>query len=113
MNLSKAPKGIVALLSCLFFCTPALGQSSLVIMNGNELHSECQRRSPICVGYVTGVADALEAVTGSVPHTCRPEQVELQQILDLAAQALAGKPESRHRPAFNFLVDVFVGAWPC
>ncbi|WP_440589650.1 Rap1a/Tai family immunity protein [Pelagibacterium mangrovi] len=104
---------LLILAAALLTATSAIGQSTLIIVNGNELHAECQDRSPICVGYVAGVADALEALSGSVPHTCRQEQVELGQLVDLARQTLIDNPATRHRGAFNIVAEAFVAEWPC
>ncbi len=92
---------------------PAAAQDRLVIMNGNELHQECQARSNVCVGFIMGVADALEALSYPTPKTCRPDRVELQQILDLGRMHIENNPAERHRAAFDILADLFSETWPC
>jgi hypothetical protein len=105
---------LIILAAIFLFCAPANAQSRAVFMDGNELHQECESYSPGCWGFVAGVADALESITGSaIPHTCRPLEVELRQVVDLAKNTLAENPAQRHRAAFNILAEAFAEAWPC
>lgn len=96
----------------LLFCQPAAAQKRAVFIDGNELYQECQSGSQMCMGYITGVSDALEALSFS-PRTCRPLPVTLEQAVDFAMQTLRDNPTKRHEPAFDIIADAFVATWPC
>ena len=96
----------------LLSCQPAVAQKRAVFIDDNETYDECQIGSQMCVGYITGVADALEALRFP-PRTCRPLAVELEQVLDFAVQTLRDNPTKRHQPAYDIIADAFVATWPC
>ncbi len=82
-------------------------------MNGEELHELCQDTSEVCIGYITAVADALESLKWPAPSTCRPKDVELEEILDFAMNVLADYQTELRRPAINIMSDAFADRWPC
>ncbi|MBD8065628.1 hypothetical protein IC608_09080 [Devosia sp. PTR5] len=106
-------EAVAALALVLALATPAFAQSRMTFINGNELHEMCQVDRARCEGFIWGVADALEATAWPSPRSCRPKSVIADQVVDLAIQALAGKPAERHRPAFDLIADEVVGLWPC
>lgn len=94
-------------------CQSATAQSRQFFVSGNDLYEVCQTKSADCVGFITGVADALEALPASMRGTCRPKGVALEQVLDFAVQTLRDNPTTRHEPAFDLLAKAFVETWPC
>jgi hypothetical protein len=106
---------ILAPMMLTFICFPAAAQSRTVYVDGNELHAICGDlgQQHYCFGFVAGVADALEATRWPTPRTCRPKQVELTQIVDMAWKQLVDNPADRHRPAFDLVADILVETWPC
>jgi hypothetical protein len=105
---------LVAPVAFLLGCVSASAESRLNFMHVDELQEECTANVELCLGFITGVADALEATAWPAQRTCRPKEVTLQQVLDVAMHALQDPLASKtHRPAFDLLADAFVRAWPC
>jgi hypothetical protein len=59
-------------------------------------------------GYIAGVAD-----TGQAAVFCIPQNVRLQQIVDLVKNHVAGNPATRHLSADNIIIYVLKQTWPC
>jgi hypothetical protein len=104
-------RAIIVLVAWLM-CSQVFAARS-VIMTGEELHKVCQTDQATCTGFITGVADALEAISWPAPHTCRPSAVKLHRIVDLVVKYLADNPARHDEPAFDLVYDAQVAVWPC
>ena len=92
-------------------------------MDGNKLHSMCQREKAsfmegVCVGAITSVADALTelSILGqslSGYRACIPNQIQASQVIDVAKQYLERNPSMRHFTAFSLVTIALAEAWPC
>ena len=88
---------------------------------GNQLYSDCHGKTlvdqGICLGYVTGVADLLGALTGMGwslgIRVCIPSQVSAQQVIDVVKQHLEKNPSLRHYSATSLITQALSEAWPC
>jgi len=79
--------------------------------DGNMLLSD-MNGSPIsqmnALGYVTGVADALNRVT-----FCPPSGINAGQINDVVKLYLENNPANRHNTADRIVNHVLKTVWPC
>lgn len=79
-----------------------------------ELSKDCMGEQEICVGFITGVADALEATAWPAKRSCRGNEVPLQEVLTLARELLVTPAVNKSDgPAFDYLADAYVEKWPC
>ena len=93
---------------------PAQAQRRTVFITVDELSVDCAGEQQICVGFITGVADALEATAWPAKRTCRDSEVPLAAVLERAVTLLSDAPASKaDSPAFDYLADAFVERWPC
>lgn len=103
MKLAIATLALASALS-----TAAAGE----FISGNTLLADCRSTSAVarmdCLGYVTGVHDALYGVT-----ICSPQGVTRGQLRDVVVQALASRPEALHRSADRLVGAALAAAWPC
>ena len=79
--------------------------------DGNKLLSEMngsQFQQMSALGYVVGVADALDGVT-----VCSPNSVTAGQIHDMVKQFLENNPGLRHFTGDAIVNRVLSKAWPC
>lgn len=81
-------------------------------MDGNKLLEQCQSRSPTdwgdCIGYISGVHDALVTIS-----FCTPSGVTRGQVRDVVVAALVGAPQIRHYSADRIVTGALRSAWPC
>ena len=92
-------------------------------MDGNKLHSMCQREKAsfmegVCIGAITSVADALTElrIQGqylSGYRACIPSQIQASQVIDVAKKYLERNPSERHFTAFSLVTIALSEAWPC
>lgn len=88
-------------------CIPA--QASF--KTGNQLHAELMgttMEKMLTVGYITGVADALENLT-----ICLPPRITAGQVVDVSKQYLEANPAIRHLSADVLVAYVLSTTWPC
>lgn len=85
----------------------------IAFVHGNDLHQNCQDRTPECLSYVTGVADTLEMVATHLTNICRPAAVTPEQLFDVLISWLKNHPAERHRPAAKLAGLAYAEAWPC
>lgn len=93
-----------------FVCACA-GLAHAEFKDGNKLLSEMkgsQYQQMSALGYVVGVADALEGVT-----VCAPDSVTAGQIHDMVKQFLENNPGLRHYSGDAIVNRVLSKAWPC
>jgi len=79
--------------------------------DGNRLLSQLQTSTheyTNALGYIMGVADALQGVT----H-CPPVNVTAGQLADMVKQHLESLPGLRHLAADLHVSHVMKAAWPC
>jgi hypothetical protein len=79
--------------------------------DGNILHSRltgAQNEQILGLGYVIGVADALNGVV-----FCPPENVTAGQIRDMVRNYLSNTPAERHLSADSIVSKVLKAVWPC
>ena len=92
----------------------ALGQENY--FSGNRLLAWCTSFDPgkrnLCLGYIYGVAHALE---GHVPdyRACIPREATFDQVADVALKWLEEHPQRRHYSAFSLAVQALDEAFPC
>ena len=79
--------------------------------DGNKLHNHLTGTTGeqlLGLGYVMGVADALQHVT-----FCPPGNVSAGQVRDMIANYLANVPADRHLTADGIISKVLKSQWPC
>jgi hypothetical protein len=104
--------GAVAI--ALLASAPAQAERRTMFITVEELSQDCAGDHQICMGFITGVADALEATAWPARRSCRGNEVQLQDILDLARSLLEGPAVKKvDGPAFDYLADAFIEKWPC
>ena len=91
-------------------CGPALAME-----NGSVLLEDCLKPAGssgrgYCLGYVTGVANALLLIAGDA---CVPERTTRGQMVDVAVRYLQAHPETRHHLAAALVRAALVEAFPC
>jgi hypothetical protein len=106
---------------CLIFALLLSGGAEAVegtVRDGNMLFDVCQNGKPVpaleafkmgmCVGFVTGVSDTLYGTT-----VCGPENVSVQQMVDVVKLYLTNHPERRHLAARDLAANALTEAFPC
>lgn len=78
------------------------GNDLLEIMRGNEY------QKLIALGYVSGVADALQNAV-----VCIPATVTSGQVRDMVKANLEANPTSRHYSADSLISNHLTKVWPC
>ena len=91
-------------------CGPALAME-----NGKVLLEDCLQPAgssgrDYCLGYVTGIANALQLVVGDV---CVPEKKTRRQVVNVAVRYLQAHPERGHHLAAALVRAALVEAFPC
>ena len=109
------------IVSILFSTHSALGVT--VFYTGNDLYSKLQdwkSSSPsnaitagAGAGYVVGIADAVNGKTAAGGKFCLPQNVNVQQLIDVAYNYLNANPQERHLTASSIVVYAFSQAFPC
>lgn len=103
-----------AMAIALLASSPAQAERRTMFITVEELSEDCAGDHQICIGFITGVADALEATAWPARRSCRGNEVTLQDILDLARNLLEEPPMNKaDGPAFDFLGNAFIEKWPC
>jgi hypothetical protein len=81
-------------------------------LSGNELLSQLDGESyserGFALGYIAGVADAVENVL-----VCAPTSVTTGQMRDIVWKYLRANPQSRHFTASSLVVEALRKVWPC
>ena len=78
---------------------------------GNQLHAELNGSSMdrmLTIGYITGVADALEGLT-----ICLSARITAGQVVDVSKNYLEANPAIRHLPADVIVSYILSTTWPC
>jgi hypothetical protein len=66
-----------------------------------------------CLGYIDGVADALDKNIINGYKACVPDGVTAGQLQDVVVQYLRLNPADRHFLAFGLVADAISKAFPC
>lgn len=97
-----------ALIIALLIALPAHAE----FLSGNKLHESCTARDTVnqmdCLGYISGVHDALAGVT-----ICLPQSVTRGQIMDVTVRWLNANPDKRHLSADQAVNAALSSIWPC
>jgi len=112
------------------------------IKDGNDLLDACRdadkspdemktqdqlRRSMMCLGYITGVADGIKVATqvneqiNEKPRNlgdwgglfCAPDEVKVGQVLRVVVKYLRDHPGELHNPSADLIVAALNAAFPC
>lgn len=112
MNPRSLALGVIAI--AVFATSPVHAQRRTMFITVEELSKDCMGEREICVGFITGVADALEATAWPNKRSCRGNDVQLKEVLELAMELLAEPLVNKaDGPAFDYLADAYVEKWPC
>ncbi|MET3925147.1 Rap1a/Tai family immunity protein [Devosia sp. 2618] len=112
MNIRSAMLGVIV--TGMLSVSPAQAQKRMMFISVEELSQDCRNEGEICLGFIIGVADALEATAWPAKRSCRGKEVQLQEVLDLASGLLVEPPANKAEgPAFDYLADAVVEKWPC
>ena len=93
--------------------------------SGNAIYEKCLDSAGnmdkfFCMGYITGVADAVLSINRMGMKyggymSCPPpaEGMSLRQALDVAKSYLKKRADIRHFSASTLIAESFAVAWPC
>lgn len=88
--------------------------------SGNRLWESCREDSisrdvGYCLGYLMGSVDSWEQMRrpGSTAAICLPERVTIGQIADVVRNELRERPETRHLPAQQIVINSLARRFPC
>ena len=106
--------------ACGAFTSPPTAKAS-GSQTGNSLWTYCQapNGSPawsLCVGYITGAADAFGAEEGIMKRSsfiCEPPDTTVGQIVDVVKNDLRDRPQDRSFDAASLVWGALSRAWPC
>jgi hypothetical protein len=81
--------------------------------NGNAVYESCQNTAApfsrvYCLGYIVGIADALNGF-----RFCIPYHVTQEQIRDVVNLYLTIHPELRHNTAASLVASSLTSVFPC
>src|SRR4051812_48053144 len=89
---------------------------------GNGLLEHCEsneaRLREICLGYITGVSDAIttssdQGLTFLRVRACIPPAATAGQTRDVILRSIRAHPETRHFNAADLAARALAEAWPC
>ncbi len=91
-------------------CGPALAMENGKVLLEGCLQPAGSSGRDYCLGYVTGIANALQLVVGDV---CVPEKKTRRQVVNVAVSYLQAHPERGHHLAVALVRAALVEAFPC
>jgi hypothetical protein len=117
----RRASGLIGGLSALalglaFASSPAVAQSvAPAYVLGNTLWEACSSRNDLCLAYIVGTADAIQAARGSLLgwRVCLPNGVTEGQAMDVVVQFLSQHPEMRQYAATGLVANALANAFPC
>lgn len=77
---------------------------------GNDLYTECPKKTGFTFGYIEGVIDALQTENGPF---CMPDSVIAGQLKDVVCDDLRQNPKDRDKSAAVLVYSALRRAWPC
>lgn len=86
-------------------------------LDGKALQNLCQDKEDrmseaLCLGYVTGVTEAVTRVLQS-SGVCAPQGLTPANLKDAVAKYMQAHPQELEKPAANMVWSALVEAWPC
>ena len=82
--------------------------------DGNQLLALCLNKSPdFCLGYIAGIAEAMEGGPVGPWVACVPPRLTFRQLTDITMQLLNEHPELRHYAAASLVAKALSEAFPC
>lgn len=94
--------------------TPAHASS---FKNGNDLLAQCDNSLEsawgVCLGYIVGVADAMDGNSLNGYAACIPSQATQGQVHDVVLRWMGQHPELRHFAAAGLVAHSLQDAFPC
>ena len=86
--------------------------------SGNSLLESCRAADAswsggFCLGYITGIADAMETDGILGWRKCTPNGVTLRQTADVVKAWLESYPQYRHNTAHSLVAEALAKAFPC
>jgi hypothetical protein len=97
--------------------TRAIAAEGFGLYTGNSLWKECKSDPPsgVCLGYVSGIADAMIAKDEGVMgfHTCLRSHLPAGQLIDIVKLYLEKHPWRRAYGAGGLVADALEQAFPC
>lgn len=90
-------------------------------VDGNELLNHCHDYTEksdfgagFCIGYVTGIAEALNNKVNSSPTPfCIPSEVIFKQLVLIVTKYLNDNPAELHKTAISIIQAALRDAFPC
>ena len=107
--------------SVTWFAAPATAKE--VFETGNSLKADCDMGDTkdasgflvrgYCVGYIKGIADAMNGDSLSGFRACMPSGLIVSQVVGIVRQYMNTHPESLHFAASGLVALSFATAFPC
>lgn len=86
-------------------------------MTGNQLYTACSDpRNAACESYVTGIVDAVSAMTSGAKHKksfCARPEVQGGQFVEVVVNYLRDHPASRSDGAAGLAIKALTISFPC
>lgn len=85
-------------------------------MTGHELKEYCETKRTVCVGYITGVADAIlsdQRLQVNKQYICVRPGTQGTQLADVVIAFLMKIPKQGSLPASLLVNNALVKAYPC
>ena len=100
---------------CAAAALPATAQAGF--KTGKDVLAFCTDPSPLkqsmCLSYLQGVADGLQAAAVGVGNLCMPRDVSGPQLIEQAVAILRRAPAADQDEAVVFVAPGFAKAWAC
>ena len=105
----------IAIATAVLFASPAWS-SGFGFYSGNQLFDYCEgaaKDKAHCIGYTTGIVDALASGPIYGWEACVPEKVSQAQVRDIVVKYLQDNPQDRHYSAAAIAAKALSIAFPC
>lgn len=89
---------------------------AMAVMDGNELHEQCEANTAFALGYVVGIVDGYFFSNWKMSGKnliCFPKGSQSKQSMDIICEHIKSHPQDRHLPAGHLSLRSLVEAWPC
>lgn len=110
---------LMSLLLTVALVLPPRVASATTFFSGNTLYDYCKADPHdrvaygTCVGYIAGVADAMETGPLYTWKACVPRSAAMGQPYDVVLRSLRAHPEWRHFTAPSLVAHALSEAFPC
>lgn len=97
-------------------CAGGDAMATTTFESGNSLKEKCEPGSSAllqCYGFVTGVADSMNAGSVLTFTACLPPRVTIGKITDITLNFLNVRPEERHFTVASIVAKALSKAFPC